>query len=127
MNALSPDVRMKLARVLGLLGSNHPGERDAAGLAADRIVRGAGLSWEDLLGPAPRPSSRPAYRSSPGSSPASETAFRTDVQMCLRHCRALTDWERGFLATVVRRFTVSEAQASKMRQIADRLRMRGLT
>lgn len=126
MNALSPDVRLKLARVLGLLGSNHPGERDAAGLAADRIIRGAGLSWEDLLGSPSRPP-RPAYHSPTGSSPASGLAFRADVQLCLRHCRALTDWERGFLDTVARRSTVSEAQTSKMRQIADSLRMRGLT
>ncbi|WP_026872373.1 hypothetical protein [Inquilinus limosus] len=48
----------RLIRILGMLGSDHVGERAAAALAADKLVRGGGWSWSDLLAPS-RPS-RPA-------------------------------------------------------------------
>jgi hypothetical protein len=41
--------RKRLVRVLGMLGSNHPGERDAAALMATRMVKEAGLTWYDIL------------------------------------------------------------------------------
>ncbi|HEY8610347.1 MAG TPA: hypothetical protein VIL69_03545 [Roseomonas sp.] len=41
----------KLARVLGLLGSEFPGERASAALAAHRLMKRLGLSWQDLLVP----------------------------------------------------------------------------
>jgi hypothetical protein len=49
---------VRLARILGMLGSEHPGERASAALAAHRLVKGAGCSWWELLSPAkvaPRP------------------------------------------------------------------------
>lgn len=47
----------RLVRILGMLGSDHAGERAAAAQAADRLVRGGGWTWSDLLAPAraPRP------------------------------------------------------------------------
>ena len=39
----------KLARVLALLGSEFPGERAAAALAAHRLMKRLGLSWQELL------------------------------------------------------------------------------
>lgn len=42
--------RRKLTRILGMLGSDHPGERAAAALAAHRQVRALGTTWWDLLG-----------------------------------------------------------------------------
>jgi hypothetical protein len=38
-----------LAKILGLLGSDHAGERAAAGLKAHELVRAAGLTWRDVL------------------------------------------------------------------------------
>ncbi len=40
--------RTKLAKVLPLLGSDNAGERDAAALAASRILAKAGLSEQGL-------------------------------------------------------------------------------
>lgn len=42
---------LKLVRVLGMLGSDHAGERAAAALAAHRLVRGWGTDWAALLAP----------------------------------------------------------------------------
>jgi len=43
---------VKLARILGMLGSDHAGERAAAALAAHRLVKRANASWWSLLSPA---------------------------------------------------------------------------
>ena len=43
----------RLVRILGLLGSDQPGERASAALAAHRLVTTHGASWADLLQPAP--------------------------------------------------------------------------
>jgi hypothetical protein len=48
--ALDPAVAAKLVKILGRLGSDHDGERAAAALLAHRMVRGAGLDWDDILG-----------------------------------------------------------------------------
>ena len=41
--------RAKLIRVLKLLGSDQPGERASAALAAQRLVDASGLSWDEIL------------------------------------------------------------------------------
>jgi TolA-binding protein len=41
--------RLKLIRILGMLGSNHPGERAAAAIAAHRQIRVMGTSWGEVL------------------------------------------------------------------------------
>ncbi|MGI4943365.1 MAG: hypothetical protein ACRYHQ_22840 [Janthinobacterium lividum] len=85
---LSPSDLNKLVGVLGMLGSPHPGERDNAARLADRLVRGRGMEWADLLVP------KPATYMPPPPPP-------NDVDADLRVCRAypglLTEWERGFL------------------------------
>jgi len=45
---------VKLTRILGMLGSDHPGERAAAALAAHRQVASLRMTWWDLLRPAAR-------------------------------------------------------------------------
>ena len=39
----------KLVKVLGMLGSTHPGEVAAAGTAAHKLITEAGLGWQDLI------------------------------------------------------------------------------
>ena len=43
------DDRSRLVKLLGMLGSDHAGERASAGLAADQLVRSKGLSWADVV------------------------------------------------------------------------------
>jgi hypothetical protein len=49
MNSLAATDRTKLAKLLWLLGSDHQGERDAAGLAAHRLVQDRGATWFDVV------------------------------------------------------------------------------
>jgi soluble lytic murein transglycosylase-like protein len=39
----------KLAKVLGMLGSAHPSEATAAGIAAHKLMTEAGLRWPDVI------------------------------------------------------------------------------
>ena len=39
----------KLLKVLGMLGSAHPGEVAAAGRAAHKLISDTGLRWQDLI------------------------------------------------------------------------------
>jgi len=41
--------RQRLAAILGMLGSEHAGERAAAALQAERVRETFGLSWGDLF------------------------------------------------------------------------------
>ena len=47
--AISARDRTRLARILKLLGSDQPGERASAALAAHRLVHSLGLDWEAVL------------------------------------------------------------------------------
>ncbi|MGI4944983.1 MAG: hypothetical protein ACRYHQ_31225 [Janthinobacterium lividum] len=91
MMALPPADRNRLAGILGMLGSSHQGERDAAALAADRFVRSRGIAWPDLLA---EPATQPASATG-GSRPTG--TVEDDLAVCRRNLRLLTPWERDFL------------------------------
>ena len=48
---LDPQSAVRLVKLCGMLGSQHDGERAAADLKADQLVRGLGLTWGDLIVP----------------------------------------------------------------------------
>ena len=51
---VQPAALAKLTRVLALLGSDQPGERAAAALAAHKLVNSLGVTWTELLDPKAR-------------------------------------------------------------------------
>jgi hypothetical protein len=106
---LSPVTRAKLARVLALLGSDKPGERDAAGLAAHRMVSGAGTTWEEVLAPAPLLQREPLH-----------APWRTMVAACRRRPDALTEWERGFINSISIRNRLTEKQMAVLARLAEK-------
>ncbi|MDB5588561.1 MAG: hypothetical protein JWP26_3531 [Devosia sp.] len=46
---MKPATLTKLTRILGMLGSEHAGERASAALAAHKLVGTLDLSWRELL------------------------------------------------------------------------------
>jgi hypothetical protein len=107
---LSATSRIKLAKLLALLGSDKNGERDAAGLAAQRLVEAAGLTWQQILSP-PIPD-RPL--------PELGT-WRQTVRQCLDHPGLLRPWESGFLRDLPKFRRLSTKQRYVLKEIADRV------
>jgi hypothetical protein len=116
---VSPETRRRLVGVLGLLSSNHDGERAAAGLLATRILKAAALSWDDLIPEQPLVVRRhePAY---PPSS-VGET-FKADFSLCRRRLDLLSAWERNFIDSVVHQTSLSEKQKAILHKLFARVR-----
>ena len=46
---MTPADRRRLARILGMLGSEHAGERASAALQAEAFRKRHGMTWEEML------------------------------------------------------------------------------
>ena len=114
---MTPNERTRLVKVLSMLGSDHEGERAAAGLLATRIVQSAGTDWDQLLHREEhyqRP--EPAGFSHPPTS---------DIGLCIRNLRRLTPWEQNFILCLRDRTFLSIDQRGKLAEIAADLRKAG--
>ena len=47
---MTPLDRDRLSKILGMLGSGHPGKVSAAGKAANALIRDADATWPEVLG-----------------------------------------------------------------------------
>jgi hypothetical protein len=95
----------KLVKILRMLGSSHDGERAAAGLKADQLVRTMGTTWSDIV--------------APKTLPAADVgdSIEAKIGTILANIEACSDWERGFITSVNGRPVLS----SKQRAIVERL------
>lgn len=87
--------RKRLARLLGMLGSDYPGERDNAGRLADRLVREAGMTGAQFLGPPALPE--------PPTATELDTAIgdhRALIQLCIQQAGGLSGWKTGFIDSI---------------------------
>jgi hypothetical protein len=120
--------RGRLARILGMCGSDHAGERAAAAQQADKLIRSAGMTWLDLLAPlyelriavqaarqlldenAALQAELDQYRSAVPATRDSDwyemgdhrAQARWVLDLADRNLLRLNDFERGFLGTVSR-------------------------
>jgi hypothetical protein len=83
--------RSRLGRILGLLGSNHDGEALAAARMAERMRRDAGLTWPEIVEPAPPPAAEWA-----------DEVEADPIAFCFGRSEALTHWEIDFLRSIRR-------------------------
>ena len=120
---LTPAELRKLVGILGRLGSDHDGERAAAGLLASRMLRAAGVGWDDLiLSDSRQVPGGTQGKHAPPPPPAN------NLTTCLRWLAELNAWETAFVMDLrQKRRPLSPAQAAKLAQIADALRTRGLS
>lgn len=112
----------RLAKVLPLLGSEHAGERAAAALLATRLLGTMGVDWSALahraFGPCPDPMPRMDAPPTPEAVALVRDLFAAWA--------LLTQRERAFLrATAFSDLPVSDADLSKLRRMAERVRGRG--
>jgi hypothetical protein len=110
MMALTTSARTKLASILSLLSSDHAGERDAAGLAAQRLLKQHNLTWEQALNPPP------VERKLPELGTWRQTAAR-----CLQQTGSLRAWEIGFLRDLPGFQRLSVKQRYVLNEIASRV------
>ncbi len=118
MMTLSPAERTRLVNILGMLGSEHAGERASAAWLAAKLVRDRGLSWSDVV---PSPAGSIISNVSHGvAEPIS------DLGLCLRHVEQLTQWEQGFVRSLAGRRNRSAKQTAMLGRLCETLRSRGL-
>lgn len=109
------DPRARLAKILPLLSSDKQGERDAAALAAQRILTKAGLSWGDIIAPVlPPERPKPERRDAP-------IGWRATCLELQKRPGSLRPWERGFVAGLPDFPRLSEKQRRILNEIAARV------
>jgi hypothetical protein len=112
MSALTGADRLRLCKLLGMLGSDHAGERDAAGLAAHQLIRKRGLTWQDAL-----------IRESPKREPLFST-WRTTCAELMKRPGDLRPWERKFVTDLPAFPRISTKQRYILFEIYDRVTKR---
>jgi hypothetical protein len=117
MNAiLSNPERERLAKLLGMLGSDHAGERDAAGLAAHRLVKASGVTWSSIVC-----IPQDAYR----RQETSAHDWRSLAMACTRFPLLWDKWESEFVYGLPRFPRLSIKQGQKLTAIVTRLQAAG--
>ena len=101
-----------LLKCLGLLGSDHAGERAAAGLKADQILRANDLTWSDLIRAPQQHQQQHQVRN-----------WREARDYCAAHFYALRERERNFIDDLASwRGAPTEKQSAWLAAIYTRLR-----
>jgi hypothetical protein len=101
--------RDRLAAVLGMLGSEHPGEVVNAARQAERLRREAGVTWREIVLPALPPP------------PPAEMSFAEAIRFVLACPEALTSWECDFLRSLrVQKYPLSDKQIAVLARLVDK-------
>jgi hypothetical protein len=114
MNALQPSDCEHLAKLLGMLGSAHLGERDNAARAAHRLVQQHRITWFDVV-----------VMRQPDTDPAIDPIgadWRRTAAACSRYQHLLNRWEAEFLVALPRFPRLSFKQRAILLKIVVRLR-----
>ena len=118
--ALSGTERARLVKVLGLMSSDHDGERAAAAWQATRLVKSRGLSWDDLIS-----DGLSLHRVPPKERMASAAQWMEQVRFILSHERLLSQWEKAFAISLYGRARITPKQADVLIGVVDRLTAQG--
>jgi hypothetical protein len=114
----------RLARTLGMLGSDHDGELIAAARAANRQIKALGLDWREVVARAFRPAPTGRHPTSAAAPPGPKGAH-DQIAECLAWPGLLSAWETGFLTSLrVQRTPLSPKQAAKLAEVVERLQAR---
>lgn len=115
---VAPQITNRLVKILGLLGSDHDGEIAAAGRKAHALIKGAGLTWDDVIAPA-APAPQQQYRHPRRwRSPVSHSDA---CALCLQWPEVLTDWETDFLQSIASRHRISDKQSYYLNRIVAKV------
>jgi hypothetical protein len=118
---LDPHSADRLRKLCGMLGSDHDGERAAAALAADKLVRGLGLTWHQVIAPPIVPDHSPRVR----SWRADDSDWCRMAQFCHAWRWSLSQREREFVESVRTWRNPTDKQRDWLLDIYARLHERG--
>lgn len=105
--------RTRLIGVLGMLGSDHVGERASAGLLATRLLKTAGLTWADVVLP-DSPASLLGGRCSEPDLRDGSMSRETCEDLLRDNMACLTAWEIDFLNGTYRRAKLTAKQMNRL-------------
>jgi hypothetical protein len=118
--------RVKLVKLLGMLGSDHDGERANAARLADEHRRKSGLTWHDLVLPIaedpPRKARKPRKakpRKPPEPPPPPPPTWQDKAREVETSGRA-TEWELSFVGSLLTRWSgreLTEKQAAVLERL----------
>jgi hypothetical protein len=125
--SLQPEYRDKLVKLLGMLGSDHDGERANAARLADEHRKRSGLTWGELVLPLaedrgrrkPRkPRKAKATKPKPPEPPP-EPTWQDKAREIEASGRA-TEWELSFVGSLLTRWSgreLTEKQAAVLQRL----------
>ncbi len=111
----------RLAKLLEMLGSEHAGERAAAGAKAHGLLRSHGLTITQVLtaprlgAPVAEIRQKPMFKNAAVARAAADLLAEPDL---------LVDWEFRFLRSMAARTAFTEKQQGKVAEILERIRRR---
>ena len=95
---LDPRSVERLVKLLGMLGSDHGGERAAAALKANALVREHGLVWSDVIPTTPEPRSyQQEHTRRWNNNTAEKQDWRDMRDFCAQHSNLLRSREQEFI------------------------------
>lgn len=110
-----PQLADRLAKLLGMLGSDHAGERASAGAKADKAIRAAGLTWRDVIIGSAHNQEMPNYSEIHG------WHWRIRAEWALEQDDFLTDWEIGFLTSLLDQNRLTRRQYACLAGISNKI------
>jgi hypothetical protein len=121
---LNVDTRLRLAKLLGMMGSDHDGEALNAARMADRLVHESGVTWFDVVATPMLPEPKWSWWTD-DETLADFADCRAACRFCLRRRDLLTRWEQEFLPDIMRFLSLSEKQVAVLRKLVLRVMAAG--
>jgi hypothetical protein len=109
---MTPADRKKLVRILGLLGSNQPGERAAAALKAHELVEASDTDWSQLITP-------PATRVVVRRVREPDEDYREAAESRMRQLKSTTELQERQIRTLRTRVANLTDRERKRREAED--------
>lgn len=116
---MTPETRARLVRLLGMCGSSHDGERASAAALADRLVRDAGLVWEQVVAAAV-PAIGPAIVDAHGDLGPRERDLH-DLELLETGWHSLSARERHWVSAFLVYLETHHALTGRQRELLDSL------
>lgn len=116
---LDPQTVDRLNKLMGLLGSDHVGERASAAAAADRLLRKHGLTWREFI-----ERHHGGDLRHHGADQTETRSLKDTIEFCLAHREAINDWEFNFLSDIRTKFVLglSQRQLAKLGDISAKVK-----